>query len=129
MGSWLAYGLGSENRNLPGYVVLRSGDATVPHGGDQEYRQRVIELRRRRFYGKDAEDKAGILRYTKVSDAVLDITDIPVPSNERELAWVLSFLAAGYWFGQIPTVKRNFHIVILAIAYVYVWRKGALEWQ
>jgi membrane-associated protein len=31
------------------------------------------------------------------------------------LAWVLSFLAAGYWFGQIPTVKRNFHIVIVAI--------------
>ena len=31
------------------------------------------------------------------------------------LAWVLSLLLAGYWFGQIPTVKRNFHIVILAI--------------
>jgi membrane-associated protein len=29
--------------------------------------------------------------------------------------WVLSFLLAGYWFGQLPTVKRNFHIVILAI--------------
>jgi membrane-associated protein len=28
---------------------------------------------------------------------------------------VLSLLLAGYWFGQIPTVKRNFHIVILAI--------------
>ena len=30
-------------------------------------------------------------------------------------AWVLSFLLAGYWFGQLPTVKRNFHIVIVAI--------------
>jgi membrane-associated protein len=31
------------------------------------------------------------------------------------VAWVLSLLVAGYFFGQIPTVKRNFHIVIVAI--------------
>lgn len=61
--------------------------------GDAEYRKRIIQLRRRRFYGKDEDDKAGILRYTKVSDAVLDIADVPEPSNERELAWLLSF----YW--------------------------------
>lgn len=32
-GAWVAYGLGTENENLPGYVVLQSGGATVPHGG------------------------------------------------------------------------------------------------
>jgi len=32
-GAWTAYGLGSENRNLPGFVVLQSGGAVVPHGG------------------------------------------------------------------------------------------------
>ncbi len=32
-GAWTSYGLGSESKNLPGYMVLRSGDATVPHGG------------------------------------------------------------------------------------------------
>jgi len=31
------------------------------------------------------------------------------------LAWVTSFLLAGYYFGSIPTVKRNFHVVIAAI--------------
>jgi membrane-associated protein len=36
------------------------------------------------------------------------------------LAWVLSFLLAGYWFGQIPAVKRNFHIVIVGIIAVSV---------
>jgi membrane-associated protein len=36
------------------------------------------------------------------------------------LVWVLSFLVAGYWFGQIPTVKRNFHIVIVAIIVISV---------
>lgn len=32
-GAWVAYGLGVENRNLPGYVVLQSGGAVPPHGG------------------------------------------------------------------------------------------------
>ena len=36
------------------------------------------------------------------------------------LAWVLSFLLAGYYFGQIPTVKRNFHIVIVAIIIISI---------
>ena len=28
MGSWLSYGLGSENRNLPAFIVMVSQDAT-----------------------------------------------------------------------------------------------------
>ncbi|MEX1048836.1 MAG: DUF1501 domain-containing protein [Akkermansiaceae bacterium] len=32
-GAWTAYGLGSINQNLPGFVVLQSGGAGVPHGG------------------------------------------------------------------------------------------------
>lgn len=32
-GAWCSYGLGSENANLPGFVVLQSGSAVVPHGG------------------------------------------------------------------------------------------------
>ena len=31
-GAWAAYGLGTENRDLPGYVVLQSGHAVPPHG-------------------------------------------------------------------------------------------------
>ena len=61
--------------------------------GESEYNERVLELRARRYFGKDAEDKAGILRYTKVTDALIDMDDIPAPANERELAWLLSF----YW--------------------------------
>jgi membrane-associated protein len=36
------------------------------------------------------------------------------------LTWVLSFLCAGYWFGQLPAVKRNFHVVIVAIVVISV---------
>ena len=39
------------------------------------------------------------------------------------LAVILHQLA---WFGFIEFL---FFIVILVVAYVYVWRKGALEWQ
>ena len=31
------------------------------------------------------------------------------------ILWVLSFLLGGYYFGKIPVVERNFHIVIVAI--------------
>lgn len=34
------------------------------------------------------------------------------------MAWVLSFLFAGYFFGNIPSVKTNFHIVIIAIVVI-----------
>ena len=61
--------------------------------GESEYRRRVSELKHKRFYGDHEEDKAGILRYTKVSDAIFDLDEAPAPSNERELAWLLSF----YW--------------------------------
>jgi hypothetical protein len=61
--------------------------------GKAEYRRRVVELKRKRYYGEHAKDRAGILRYTKVTDAIFDLDDIPPPSNERELAWLLSF----YW--------------------------------
>jgi len=39
------------------------------------------------------------------------------------LAVILHELA---WFGFVEFL---FFIVILALAYVYIWRKGALEWQ
>ena len=32
-GAWVSYGLGSENKDLPGFVVLQSGAAVPPHGG------------------------------------------------------------------------------------------------
>ena len=32
-GAWCSYGLGSENEELPAYVVLQSGNAVPPHGG------------------------------------------------------------------------------------------------
>ena len=61
--------------------------------GEEEYTRRVVELRRRRYYGWDAKDKAGILRYTKVVNELISASEIPPPTDERALAWLLSF----YW--------------------------------
>ena len=74
-------------------VDLRREWLPVNIYGAADYAQRMVELMRRRYYGRDQQDKAGILRYTKVLNTILDITDIPAPANERELAWMLSF----YW--------------------------------
>ena len=59
--------------------------------GESDYIIRVQELSRRRYYSRDAKDKAGILRYTKVIDSLIDLEDVPDPVNERELTWLLSF--------------------------------------
>jgi len=34
--------------------------------------------------------------------------------------WVLSFLMAGWWFGGLETVQKNFHLVIGAIIVISV---------
>ena len=61
--------------------------------GEADYANRVFELMHRRYYGRDQQDKAGILRYTKVVNTIIDLSDVPPPANERELSWLLSF----YW--------------------------------
>jgi len=66
--------------------------------GDSEYERRVNDLKVRRYYGRNSEDKAGILRYTKVANHIYDFDDIPLPSDERQLAWLLSF----YWGVDVP---------------------------
>ena len=78
-----------------GDVVLDLREEWSPKDiyGEEDYVSRMRELSRRRYYSRDAADKAGILRYTKVEEAILDISDIPAPATERELAWLLSF----YW--------------------------------
>ena len=78
-----------------GGVIMDLSQEWLPRHlyGESEYAKRVLALRQQRYYGRDAEDKAGILRYTKVANHILDVQDIPAPSNERELSWLFSF----YW--------------------------------
>lgn len=36
------------------------------------------------------------------------------------ILWVFSFILAGYFFGNLPVVKRNFHIVIFGVIFVSI---------
>lgn len=36
------------------------------------------------------------------------------------VAWVLAFLLSGFYLGNVPTIKRNFHIVIVLIVLISV---------
>jgi hypothetical protein len=96
------------NRDGKEVLDLRKDWLPINIYGESEYTQRVVDLRRRRYYGRDANDKAGILRYTKVTEALIDLEDIPDPVNERELAWLLSF----YWgvdqaYNSLPEVVQH----------------------
>ena len=77
------------------------------HGGKTIFLARFVPIVR-----TFAPFVAGIGRMRYRDFAVFNVTGA--------LTWVLSFLLAGYWFGQIPTVKRNFHIVIVAIVVISV---------
>ncbi len=96
------------NRQGERVVDLRSEWIPREIYGVPEYNRRIVELSHRRYYGRDSRDKAGILRYTKVHNAIIDLTDIPPPSDERELAWVLGF----YWsvdraYDSLPVLAAN----------------------
>lgn len=77
--------------------------------GEKDYARRVVELTRRRYYGRDIEDRAGILRYTKVDDQLIDLEDVPPPTDERELASLLSF------FWQVDEVRPTLGDLVRAL--------------
>jgi membrane-associated protein len=43
------------------------------------------------------------------------------------LAWVIGFLTLGYYFGNLPIVKRNFQLVIIGIIILSIL-PGVFEW-
>ena len=61
--------------------------------GEEDYVRRIDALRYRRFYGSPENERTGILRYTKVVNALTDLSDVPPPRSEWEAARLLSF----YW--------------------------------
>ena len=62
-GAWVNYGLGSASHDLPGFVVLQSGNAVAPHGGVGLFSNGYLP----------AQHQASIIK-ADVADAVANIT-------------------------------------------------------
>lgn len=100
-GAWVAYGLGTENSNLPGYVVLQSGSSVAPHGGAGLFSNGFLPAQ---FQGSFlAADKP---------EAVRDLTS-PTPMRQQAQRLALTrlldqrFLSSTAGDDQIEAAMRN----------------------
>jgi hypothetical protein len=59
VGSWVVYGLGSENQNMPGYISLRPGG--MPPGGTQNWQSAFLP---------------GVFQGTSINTQITDINEI-----------------------------------------------------
>ena len=88
-------------------TCARIGCSRVIYGED-DYARRINALRQRRYYGSPANERTGILRYTKVLNSLINMNDIPLPTTEWELSRLLSF----YW-----NLDRSYETVTDAAAH------------
>ena len=85
--------------------LVRTQEFYERHGGKTIFLARFVPIIR-----TFAPFVAGIGRMRYAYFATYNVTGA--------ISWVLAFLLAGYFFGQLPAVKRNFQLVILGIIVV-----------
>ncbi len=101
-GAWIAYGLGSENQNLPGFVVLQSGTAVPPHGGVSLFSNGFLP----------AQHQGSILQADR-REAIRNITPLETPDLQRgRLDFIRqfdeSFLEETAGDAQVDAAIRNY---------------------
>jgi membrane-associated protein len=94
-----------DSRLLNRKHLLRTQRFYEKHGGKTIFLARFIPIIR-----TFAPFVAGIGKMQYRRFAIYNVTG--------GIVWIASFLAAGYIFGNVPLVKRNFHIVIVAIVVI-----------
>ena len=97
----------TDSRLLNTHHLRRTQDFYERHGGKTIVLARFMPIIR-----TFAPFVAGIgkMRYPRF--ALFNVTG--------GIAWVLAFVLGGYFFGNVPAVKRNFHFVIVAIVILSV---------
>ncbi len=101
-GAWCSYGLGSESENLPAYVVLQSGNAVPPHGGDAMFSNDFLPAQHQGSILKADQQEA--IRNIRGSDAL--------ETQRRRLDFVRQldrrFLEASSEDPQIEAAIKNY---------------------
>ncbi|WP_395751074.1 DUF1501 domain-containing protein [Prosthecobacter sp.] len=106
-GAWASYGLGTESRDLPGYIVLQSGGATVPHGGVGVFSNGFLP----------AQHQASIVQADK-EDAVKNIRSYQSRSSQRRQ---LDFIGSmDHRFASMA--QHDVHVDAAIANYEMAWR-------
>ncbi|MEQ1749697.1 MAG: DUF1501 domain-containing protein [Prosthecobacter sp.] len=106
-GAWTSYGLGTESRDLPGYVVLQSGSASVPHGGVGLFSNGFLP----------AQHQASIIKADE-SEAVENIQ--PRQPHERQRRQLDFIGAMDRRFAN--SSQQNIHVEAAISNYELAWR-------
>ena len=101
-GAWCSYGLGTENEELPAYVVLQSGNAVPPHGGVGLFSNGFLPAQHQGSVLK--ADQRAAIRNIQGSD--------PLTTQRRRLDFVQQldrrFLEASAKDSQIEAAIKNY---------------------
>lgn len=106
-GAWTSYGLGSESRDLPSYVVLQSGGAAAPHGGVGLFSNGFLP----------AQHQASIVKADE-AEAVANIR--PHQSRERQRRQLDFIGAMDRRF--VRATQHDMHIEAAVSNYEMAWR-------
>src|SRR5947208_4247005 len=110
--------------NTANYSIGRFIGPKVFHWEESRFFNRRALDRAHAFYEKHGAKTIGITRFVPIlrtfvpfvaGIARMTYLNFTAYNVAGALAWVLSLLYAGYWFGNVPFVKQNLTWVILGI--------------
>lgn len=108
-GAWTCYGLGTEARDLPGYVVLQSGEARTPHGGVGLFSNGFLP----------AQHQASIVQADE-DEAVANIRpQQPLRTQRRQLDFI------GAMDRRFVSTRKDMHVEAAIQNYEMAWRMQA----
>lgn len=106
-GAWTSYGLGTESRDLPGYIVLQSGDARAPHGGAGLFSNGFLP----------AQHQASIVRADE-AEAVANISPRQPPDMQRRQLDFIGAMDRRF----VSTAQHDLHVEAAIQNYEMAWR-------
>jgi len=109
-------------------IGARVGPRVFSHSDSRLFKREHL-IRTQRFYEKYGGKTIVLARFIPIirtfAPFVAGIGTMSYPrfalfNITGGAAWVMSFLVGGYFFGNVPVVKQNFHYVIVAIIVISI---------